>query len=71
MCSAAIQKVPLSVQHNTKGSLLSIYLLILSINLLIYELPYYFSFFSLMFSPNADCTRAEIVTFLYRAYQGK
>lgn len=24
-----------------------------------------------MFSPNADCTRAEIVTFLYRAYQGK
>ena len=23
------------------------------------------------FSPNADCTRAEIVTFLYRAYQGK
>ena len=22
-------------------------------------------------SPNADCTRAEIVTFLYRAYQGK
>ena len=22
------------------------------------------------FSPNADCTRAEIVTFLYRAYQG-
>ena len=45
-----------------KGSLLSIYLLILSINLLIYELPYYFSFFSLMFSPNANCTRAEIVT---------
>ena len=54
-----------------KGSLLSIYLLISSINLLIYELPCYFSFFSLMFSPNADCTRAEIVTFLYRAYQGK
>lgn len=24
-----------------------------------------------MFSPNADCTRAEIVTFLYRAYRGK
>ena len=23
------------------------------------------------FSPDADCTRAEIVTFLYRAYQGK
>lgn len=23
------------------------------------------------FGPNADCTRAEIVTFLYRAYQGK
>ena len=23
------------------------------------------------FSPNADCTRAESVTFLYRAYQGK
>jgi len=23
------------------------------------------------FSPNSDCTRAEIVTFLYRAYQGK
>lgn len=23
------------------------------------------------FSPNADCTRAQIVTFLYRAYQGK
>ena len=23
------------------------------------------------FSPNADCTCAEIVTFLYRAYQGK
>ena len=23
------------------------------------------------FSPNATCTRAEIVTFLYRAYQGK
>ena len=23
------------------------------------------------FSPNADCTRAEIVTFLYRAYQGR
>ena len=23
------------------------------------------------FSPHADCTRAEIVTFLYRAYQGK
>ena len=23
------------------------------------------------FSPSADCTRAEIVTFLYRAYQGK
>ena len=23
------------------------------------------------FSPNTDCTRAEIVTFLYRAYQGK
>ena len=23
------------------------------------------------FSPNADCTRAEIVTFLYRTYQGK
>ena len=23
------------------------------------------------FSPNADCTRAEIVTLLYRAYQGK
>ena len=23
------------------------------------------------FSPNADCTRAEIMTFLYRAYQGK
>ena len=23
------------------------------------------------FSPNADCTRAEIVTFLYRAFQGK
>ena len=23
------------------------------------------------FSPNADCTRAEIVAFLYRAYQGK
>ena len=23
------------------------------------------------FSPNADCTRAEIVTFLFRAYQGK
>ena len=23
------------------------------------------------FSPNEDCTRAEIVTFLYRAYQGK
>ncbi len=23
------------------------------------------------FSPNADCTRAEIVTFLYRAYQSK
>ena len=23
------------------------------------------------FSPNADCTRAEIATFLYRAYQGK
>ena len=23
------------------------------------------------FSPTADCTRAEIVTFLYRAYQGK
>ena len=23
------------------------------------------------FSPNADCTHAEIVTFLYRAYQGK
>ena len=23
------------------------------------------------FNPNADCTRAEIVTFLYRAYQGK
>ena len=23
------------------------------------------------FSPNADCTRAEMVTFLYRAYQGK
>ena len=23
------------------------------------------------FSPNVDCTRAEIVTFLYRAYQGK
>ena len=23
------------------------------------------------FSPNADCTRAEIVTFLNRAYQGK
>jgi hypothetical protein len=23
------------------------------------------------FSPNADCTRAEIVMFLYRAYQGK
>ena len=23
------------------------------------------------FSPNADCTRAEIVTFLYRAYQGE
>ena len=23
------------------------------------------------FAPNADCTRAEIVTFLYRAYQGK
>ena len=23
------------------------------------------------FSPNADCSRAEIVTFLYRAYQGK
>ncbi len=23
------------------------------------------------FSPNADCTRPEIVTFLYRAYQGK
>ncbi len=23
------------------------------------------------FSPNADCTRAEIVTFRYRAYQGK
>ena len=23
------------------------------------------------FSPNADCTRAEIVTFLYRGYQGK
>ena len=23
------------------------------------------------FSPNADCTRADIVTFLYRAYQGK
>ena len=23
------------------------------------------------FSPNADCTRAEFVTFLYRAYQGK
>ena len=44
------------------GSLLSIYLLILSINLLIYELLCYFSFFSLMFSPNADCTRAEIVT---------
>lgn len=56
------KKVPLSVQHNTKGSLLSIYLLILSINLLIYELLCYFSFFSLMFSPNADCTRAEIVT---------
>ena len=29
MRSAAIQKVPLSVQHNAKGSLLSIYLLIL------------------------------------------
>ena len=26
---------------------------------------------STTFSPNADCTRAEIVTFLYRAYQGK
>ena len=24
-----------------------------------------------MLSPNADCTRAEIVTCLYRAYQGK
>lgn len=23
------------------------------------------------FSPNAGCTRAQIVTFLYRAYQGK
>ena len=23
------------------------------------------------FSPDASCTRAEIVTFLYRAYQGK
>ena len=29
MRSSAIQKVPLSVQHNAKGSLLSIYLLIL------------------------------------------
>lgn len=27
--------------------------------------------FATTFSPNADCTRAEIVTFLYRAYQGK
>ena len=26
---------------------------------------------STTFSPNADCTRAQIVTFLYRAYQGK
>ena len=26
---------------------------------------------NMTFSPNADCTRAEIVTFLYRAYQGK
>ena len=26
---------------------------------------------AMTFSPNADCTRAEIVTFLYRAYQGK
>ena len=23
------------------------------------------------FSPNAGCTRVQIVTFLYRAYQGK
>ena len=23
------------------------------------------------FSPNASCTRAQIVTFLFRAYQGK
>lgn len=23
------------------------------------------------FSPDAPCTRAQIVTFLYRAYQGK
>ena len=26
---------------------------------------------STTFSPNAGCTRAQIVTFLYRAYQGK
>ena len=26
---------------------------------------------STAFSPNAGCTRAQIVTFLYRAYQGK